>query len=56
MAYPKKVEEYSTPGKSSVYVGTPDYSSARALRCFLQAPRDDLESLGYAMYELWHGE
>lgn len=38
------------------FVGTPDYASIQALRNHHQTPRDDLESLGYALLELTTGD
>eukprot|EP00798_Chlamydomonas_sp_ICE-L_P011918 gene11918-15020_t len=56
MASPHSEEEYKERGRNAWFVGTPDYASTNALLCCRQGPRDDLESLAYGMYELWHGQ
>ena len=38
------------------FVGTPDYASIRALQGFRQGARDDIESLGYSLLEMFLGE
>lgn len=38
------------------FMGTPDYSSSDALRGRRQSYKDDMESLGYTLLEMWLGD
>ena len=38
------------------FVGTPNYASISALEGCRQGPKDDIESLGYSLLEMYLGE